>query len=271
MSIRRRRRSRWERRCSESCRTELQDAKGREFEYELFGLGEDKGGKGACIDCTSSITESYSPEPSIASRPLCSSLIPEHEPCSLLIHMHMFLTMEQDPQAQSLLSPYYLLSPDLLRSVEWFICRRLLQTHFLSLVRHDSGSICGWLMNLCPSPTSKHLHLDIGATYRLRRGGDVPRRISSQGSSAGIAARCWGFNPDKMSSTTAVQKARFSSAFSFLMDTFSLHRRGCNASVQLIGWEYSLKSLWNGAGGRVKVLDWLEQQPIIFEIHLCWI
>lgn len=179
--------------------------------------------------------------------------------------------MEQDPQAQSLLSPYYLLSPDLLRSVEWFICRRLLQTHFLSLVRHDSGSICGWLMNLCPSPTSKHLHLDIGATYRLRRGGDVPRRISSQGSSAGIAARCWGFNPDKMSSTTAVQKARFSSAFSFLMDTFSLHRRGCNASVQLIGWEYSLKSLWNGAGGRVKVLDWLEQQPIIFEIHLCWI
>lgn len=98
MSIRCRRRSRWERRCSESCRTELQDAKGREFEYELFGLGEDKGGKGACIDCTSSITESYSPEPSIASRPLCSSLIPEHEPCSLLIHTHMFLTWNRTPK-----------------------------------------------------------------------------------------------------------------------------------------------------------------------------
>lgn len=114
---------------------------------------------------------------------------------------------EQDPQVQSLLFPHYFLSPDLLRYVEWFICRPLLQTHFLSLVRHDSGNIGGWLMNLCLSLTSKHLHLDIRATYRLKRGGDAPQRISFWGNPVAVTARCWGFNLDRMSSTTAVRKA----------------------------------------------------------------
>lgn len=210
MSIRRSRWSQWERHCSESCRTELQDSKGREFEYELFGLGEDKGGERSMywllkLNCWVKQSTSSRALDRLASFVL---FINTRAWALFLINSYAHVPdTDQDPQVQPLLFPYYFLPPDLLRQVEWFICQPLLQTHFLSLVRHDSGSICGWLMNLCLSLTSKHLHLDIRATYRLKRGGDGPQRISSRGNPAAIAARCWGFNLDKMSSTTAFRGA----------------------------------------------------------------
>lgn len=83
-------------------------AKGENLNMKCLVEEKTRRRKGARIDCTSSITEScgpHLPERLVASHPLCSSLIPEHEPCSLLIHTHTSLTQNRTPKSSPCFSP----------------------------------------------------------------------------------------------------------------------------------------------------------------------